>query len=308
LFEAFSQTETGQQAQEGTGLGLPISHKFVQLLGGDDIRVESPVQRSPGHQGGPGAIFAFDIQVEVVDPTEMAERPYSDKLISEIEVQVVSLAPNQPRYRLLIVDDDLTNRQLLLELFSPLGFDLREAGNGRQAIKIWQAFQPHLIWMDMRMPVLDGYEATKRIKSAEEAESQTVIIALTASSFEEDKIRTLAIGCDDYLRKPFREADLFQMMSRHIGVQFVYETPDDLPAPPDETENTLTPEMMARLSPDDLTRLTEAIELSDIELANQIIDDIRPSQPELAEMLSRLINNFEYEAILAAIEQTTSTE
>jgi PAS domain S-box-containing protein len=305
LFEAFSQTETGQKAQEGTGLGLPISRKFVQLLGGKDIKVQSPAQLSSEGTSNPGASFTFDIQAEVVEPDEIAEKPYSHKHISDVEGQIVGLAPHQPTYRLLIVDDDTTNRQVLYELFAPLGFDLREAENGQQAIEVWQTFRPHLIWMDMRMPLLDGYEATKRIKSAEEAETKTVIIALTASSFEEDKAKILAVGCDDFLRKPFRVADLFQMMRWHIGVEFVYETAEDVLASSVDTEDSLTPAMMVCLSANDIARLAEALELSDIGLANQIIADIQLSQPALADRLSRLINNFEYETILATIQQTT---
>jgi PAS domain S-box-containing protein len=309
LFEAFAQTKTGRQAQESTGLGLPISRKFVQLMGGDEIRVESPAQLPAGDKGGPGTTFAFDLRVEVVSPVKIDHRQDARGLLSAIDVRVVGLAPNQPRYRLLIVDDQPTNRQLLRELLAPFGFDLREAENGQQAIEMWQEFQPHLIWMDMRMPVLDGYQATKQIKAkleTQNSELKTVIIALTASSFDEEKATILAAGCDDFLRKPFREAELFRLMSKHIGVEFVYETPDDLPTTIEMDENLLTPALMATLSPDHLTRLAEAIELSDVVWANKIINDIQPSQPELAGALSQLVNNFEYSIILAAIKQVTS--
>jgi len=311
LFEAFAQTETGRRAQEGTGLGLPISRRFVQLLGGDEIRVESPAQLSVGGKGGPGTIFAFEIQVEVINLAYMDSEQSTKELSSEIDGRVVGLAPDQPRYRLLIVDDEPVNRQLLRELLAPLGFDLREAENGQQAIDIWQEFQPHLIWMDMRMPVLDGYEATKIIKSkleTRDSEHKTVIIAITASSFEEDKADILAAGCDDFLRKPFRENTLFQMMSQHLGVQFIYETPDDVSATGEMGEYSLLPEMMAALPLDDLTSLAEAIELSDVVWANEIINKIRPSQPELALRLSRLVNNFEYGVILDAIKQAMTIE
>jgi CheY-like chemotaxis protein len=237
----------------------------------------------------------------------------------------VSLAPNQPRYRILIVDDDATNRQLLRELLAPFGFDLREAENGQQAIDIWQEFGPHLIWMDMRMPVLDGYEATKRIKKAEgkrqEGEDHSeqlhpssfsphpspIIIALTASSFEEEKAEILAAGCDDFLRKPFREAELFRLMSQHIGVQFIHETVDPLPPSGDTDKDALTPDMLMPVPLEQLTQLAEAIELSDVAWATNIINNnIQPTQPELAAILSRLVNNFEYSTLLAAIGRVTS--
>ncbi|MCB9079252.1 MAG: response regulator [Anaerolineaceae bacterium] len=318
LFEAFAQTAAGRKAQEGAGLGLALSRRFVQLLGGGEIMVESPatpqlLQPDPPASisgSGPGTTFTFDIRVEVIPLTPTDQGPTARGPISEMDVRRVSLAPNQPRYRLLIVDDEPVNRRLLRELLAPLGFEMREAENGQQAIEIWQEFSPHLIWMDMRMPVLNGYEATQIIKSRQ-SNSQHLpskIIALTASSFEEEKADILAAGCDDFLRKPFRETELFQMMSQHIGVQFIYEGRDESSMAGQMGEPALPPELMASLSLPQLTRLAEAVELSDIMWANQIIDDIRTSQPELAGSLGRLVNNFEYSAILTAIEHVTSSK
>ncbi|RQH32894.1 response regulator, partial [Okeania hirsuta] len=147
LFEAFVQTETGNNSQEGTGLGLPISRKFVNLMGGD-ITVNSQV--------GIGTTFRFDIQVDIVSKEDIETQEHPR--------HVIALKPNQPRYKILIVDDRPTNRLLLIKLLQPLGFELKEAENGKQAIEIWDEWQPNLIWMDMRMPVMDGYEATQIIK------------------------------------------------------------------------------------------------------------------------------------------------
>jgi CheY-like chemotaxis protein len=121
-----------------------------------------------------------------------------------------------------VVDDNAANRALLVQLFAPLGFAVREAVNGEEAIAIWQAWAPHLIWMDMRMPMMDGYEATRRIKATVQGQA-TVIVALTASALEEDRRLILSEGCDDYVRKPFREEALFEALQRHLGVAFVYE-------------------------------------------------------------------------------------
>jgi signal transduction histidine kinase/CheY-like chemotaxis protein len=303
LFEAFGQTETGRQTHEGTGLGLPISRKFVQLLGGTEIGVESPALKVFDGAGGPGATFSFDIRAEVVTSDDASREPVPAGPTAGFETRAVGLVPGQPLYRLLIVDDEPTNRQLLHDLLSPLGFNLREAENGRQAIDIWQAYQPHLIFMDMRMPVLDGYEATKIIKAGQ---SDTKIIALTASSFEEEKARILAGGCDDFLHKPFREADLFQLMTRHIGVQFVYETADHAPGSGGTGVSSLTADMLAGLPPEQLSQLAEAIELSDIVRANDIIDDINANDPPLAETLRRLVNNFEYDTVLTTLNQASN--
>ena len=129
LFEAFTQTESGKQAQEGTGLGLSISRKFVRLMGGE-MRVRSQV--------GKGTIFNFEIQMEEVEATEVESQQADQR-------RIISLEPGQPRYRLLIVDDKPINRQLLVKLLSPFGFELAEARNGREAVDIWQQWQPHLI-------------------------------------------------------------------------------------------------------------------------------------------------------------------
>jgi signal transduction histidine kinase/CheY-like chemotaxis protein len=163
LFAAFVQTKTGQESQEGTGLGLVISQQFVQLMGGEI---------SVGSQVGKGSVFKFYVQAKVVDSAESTTYKATR--------QVIGLEPNQPNYRILIVDDKVLNRQLLVKLLNPLGFALQEASNGKEAIAIWETWEPHLIWMDMRMPIIDGYTATKQIKATTKGQA-TAIIALTAS-------------------------------------------------------------------------------------------------------------------------------
>ncbi|MCP4542751.1 MAG: response regulator, partial [Chloroflexi bacterium] len=161
IFEAFTQTTSGQRVLEGTGLGLPLSQRFVQLLD-SDITVSSKV--------GKGSLFRFEVQVGL--PTDVSE---SEKRKARIQERVVGLAPGQRAadggptdggpYRILVVEDREASRVLLLQLLTAVGFEVREAVNGQEAVAVWQAWKPHLIWMDMRMPVMDGYEATKRIKS-----------------------------------------------------------------------------------------------------------------------------------------------
>ena len=214
IFDVFVQAESGRKAQEGgTGLGLPISRQFVQLMGGE-LTVESPPSIPPTGgevrggiphwegrkgfppsggevKGGQGSIFRFDIQISQVaatdvQPTQPARR-------------VIGLEPNQPVYRLLVVDDSVDNRKLLVELLEPLGFEIREANNGQESIEVWERWQPDLIWMDMRMPVMDGYEAIRQIKAAPGGQS-TIIVALTASAFEKERARVLSTGCDDFVR------------------------------------------------------------------------------------------------------------
>ena len=217
LFEPFEQTKTGHQSQQGTGLGLPISRKFVQMMGGD-INVSSTV--------GFGSKFAFEIQITLASPTDI------QMLIPQ--QKVIGLEPNQPEYRVLVVDDRADNCLVIDRLLSPLGLLVREARNGQEAIAVWEEWRPHLIWMDMQMPVMNGYEATKRIK-AHPLGKETVIVALTASAFEEERKTILAAGCDDFMRKPFQAKVLFAKMEELLGIQYIYEKPVDLKAE-DETE------------------------------------------------------------------------
>ncbi|MEG5056286.1 ATP-binding protein [Microcoleus sp. A2-C5] len=209
LFAPFEQTKTGQQSQQGTGLGLPISRKFVEMMGGD-ITVNSMI--------GLGSKFAFDIQISLAAPTDV-------KMLKPHK-KVIGLEPNQPEYRILVVDDRADNCLVIDRLLSPLGLVVREARNGQEAVAIWEDWQPHLIWMDMQMPVMNGYEATTHIKS-HPLGKETVIVALTASAFEEDRKTILAAGCNDFMRKPFEAKILFAKIEELLGVRYIYEEPVD---------------------------------------------------------------------------------
>jgi len=286
LFEAFVQTKTGKDSQEGTGLGLAISRQFVQLMGGE-FTVSSEI--------GKGAVFQFDIQVHLVEASDIESK--------KTQRRVVALEPNQPSYRLLIVDDKPLNRQLLVKLLSPLGFELREANNGKEAVDIFMEWEPHLIWMDMRMPVMDGYEATKQIKTTTGGQA-TAIVALTASVLEEERAVILSAGCDDFMRKPFREEDIFVAMGKHLGVRYIYEDPPAVSAAgvEESSQEVLTPEAFTSLSPDWMAQFKQSILSVDMEAIATSIAQIGTVNPSLAGKLQDCINNFEYDRILNIIE------
>lgn len=226
LFTPFMQTETGLRSQQGTGLGLSIAKRLVQFLGGE-IGVQSELGR--------GTLFWVKLPVKLA--------PSCDLLPADSGRPVIALAPGQPTYRILVVDDARTNRLLLLRLLEPLGFEVREAANGEEAIAQWEQWQPHLIWMDMQMPGLDGYAATRQIRMLEQARQNrdfsakitvanwhdsyssppaTIIIALTANAIAEERAQILATGCNDILNKPFRRQALLQKIADHLGVSYVY--------------------------------------------------------------------------------------
>ncbi|RMD69663.1 MAG: response regulator, partial [Cyanobacteria bacterium J149] len=205
IWNAFQQSETGKYTPEGTGLGLTITKQFIELMGGN-ITLTS--------EEGIGSTFRFNIKVKEVN---------GDTIVKSVQKsRVIALASNQKQYRILVVDDKWVNRQLLIKLLQPFGFELQEAENGKEALKIWQNWQPHLIWLDMRMPVMDGYETIKQIKSTIQGNA-TVVIALTASVLGNQQQIILDAGCDDYVRKPFLDSTIFEMLEKHLGVKFIYE-------------------------------------------------------------------------------------
>ena len=283
IFEAFVQTQIGIESQEGTGLGLSIARKFVQLMGGE-ISITSVV--------GQGTIFNFDIKITKVNATDIEDKQPTRR--------VVALEPNQPRYRILIVDDKWNNRQLLLRLLNPLGFELKEASNGKEAIEVWETFEPHLIWMDMRMPVLDGYEATKQIKTQLKGQA-TAIIALTASTLEEQRAVILSAGCDDFVRKPFREQVIFDKIAQYLGVRYIYEELSPPHVAVVKHDSSLQASL-ANMPSEWVNELYEAANLIDNEQILQLLEQIPTVDAFFSQTISDWIYNFRCDKIIDLIE------
>ncbi|MBW4483858.1 MAG: response regulator [Tildeniella torsiva UHER 1998/13D] len=292
VFEPFVQTRLGQQANQGTGLGLTISNQFVQLLGGQ-LAVESTL--------GQGSRFYFELPVEVASASDLPLPPTVRR--------VVGLEPGQPIYRILVVDDRWENRQLVVRIMELLGYETQEAEDGERAIALWQTWQPDLIWMDMRMPGLDGYEATRQIRAMETAQALdsqrsgldprpcTKIVALTASAYEEERALVLAVGCDDFVRKPFREDELFSKLAQHLGVVFVYAIPESA-ADPAAAAAPLTAADLAGLPNAWKTQLHQAAQTLSAQRAIAVIETLPADHSALAPPLMQLVYNFRYDILL----------
>lgn len=205
LFEPFSQAKVGLNTGEGTGLGLAISRKFAHLMGGD-VTVRSNLGR--------GSVFCFEIPIERGDASAVRKRSDSRR--------VVSLRDTATAPKILVADDRLENRDWLMQLLTAAGFAVQGADNGKAAIQNWEEWQPALILMDVHMPIMDGLEATRRIK-ADLRGKNTLIIALTASALEQDQRKATEAGADGFLSKPCRENDLFETVGSLLEVSYVYE-------------------------------------------------------------------------------------
>jgi PAS domain S-box-containing protein len=282
LFAPFYQAIAGRKSQTGTGLGLTISKKYVELLGGN-LAVVSTVDQGTAFQ------FEIPIKLAILDDRKVTE-PYRT---------VLELAPDQPTYRILVVEDKWESRTLLVKLLEPLGFEVREAQNGREAVKIWEDWQPHLIWMDMRMPVMDGYEATQRIRGHVKGQA-TAIIALTASALEQEKVVILSSGCNDFVRKPFRDNLIFDKMREHLGVQYIYANDNSAFPHGDPQQPHSNAQLIDRLAlmPRNWTQhLYEAATLADTEWVRQLIGEISDSESNLAIALLALVKTFRCDTI-----------
>ncbi|PZU97080.1 MAG: histidine kinase [Pseudanabaena sp.] len=291
LFVSFSQAQAGREKQEGTGLGLAISRRFVQLMGGD-IEVSSEL--------GKGTTFQFQIQVEIAQ--SLPEQALNSR-------RALAIAPNQPTYKILVVDDKHCNCQLLIKLLQPMGFDLREASNGQEAIAIWDQWEPHLIWMDMRMPVMDGYEATKHIKSTTKGNA-TAIIALTASVLEEEKAIVLSAGCDDFVRKPFSEQIIFDTLAKHLGVKYVYEQTPMYAQAAELNAAIVEPERLfdiLKTMPNSwIIQIYKSALEADRNVSLQLITDIPIKNNVLEKSLTKIIRDFQFEKLIDLVEPLVS--
>ncbi|MBE9156602.1 PAS domain S-box protein [Nodosilinea sp. LEGE 06152] len=290
LLEPFVQVNQGAGVYEGTGLGLSISRQFVQLLGGT-LTVES--------QLGLGSTFAFTIPVQVVDAVDVAESV-------SLPAQITELAADQPRYRILVSDDDDIHRQLLTQLLQTTGFDVCEARDGREAIALWERWRPQLIWLDMRMPVMSGYEVAHYIRRQEQAADppSTKIVALTANAFEEDRALAIACGCDDFVRKPFQLNYVLAKLAEHLGVQYAYSL-EPMAAPADPMTDADAIAALRALAPDLFAQLYEATLSLDSELLTQLIAQLTPNHRPLADLLAVHRDDFAFDLIHDLLQQAT---
>jgi CheY-like chemotaxis protein/nitrogen-specific signal transduction histidine kinase len=290
IFEPFVQLHQAQGASEGTGLGLALSRRFAALLGGT-IAVTSEV--------GKGSTFRFDIEVELPGGSDADTQPAAP--------QVLAIAPGQPEYRVLVVDDSDDSRSILRQLLEQVGFGVLEATGGQEAVDLHAIRKPHLILMDLRMPIMDGREAARRIRKAEGGrrtedgrEIHTPIIALSAGAIIDGSLSDLSSVFDDVACKPFDAAKLFEKIGAALGVEYVYQASGSSAGNGDENRDALALKSvdLAVLPAEWLEEFSRTLRRGWPAQLLKLVDQIPPEHDELARALADLVRIHAYDKLI----------
>jgi len=273
IFEPFVQ-ENFFPERKGTGLGLSICKKYSNLMGGT-IEVESEV--------GKGALFRLRFPAKIVEAPDAKTR-VDDK------PRVIGLTQTDKTWRILVADDNPANLLLLKSLLEEAGFLVLEAKNGKEAVAVYKKESPDFIWMDMRMPLMDGYEATRRIRSLPNGIA-VKIVAVTASVLKNQRLEILKAGCDDVVFKPFHAYEIYDTMARLLDIKYLYEEKNKEVSRKEGMN--LTAEMLVDLPGEFLRELREATLALNRDEALRAIARIADQSPEVAAGLRRLVENFQ---------------
>jgi PAS domain S-box-containing protein len=291
LFSPFYQAERGRRMGTGTGLGLAICRQFVRLMGGE-ISVRSRLGR--------GSTFTFQVELGESEVTEAERKSES--------VRIQHLRPDQPVYRVLVVDDEDVNSTLCAQMLGNVGFHTARAANGKDALVQFSVWRPHLILMDMRLPVMDGAEAIRRIR-ASPCGTEVKIISVTAGAFEQDQEEAFAAGADDFLAKPYREADLFGKVGTLLGAEYVLsKEPASEPAKEQESgAGERGPADLADLPAEFVRKMCEAVIQADYDIMLRLIDGEEGLAASTRSELRRALEHFEYTRLLRMLQEGRRT-
>ncbi len=288
IFQPFVQL--GEQGiNKGTGLGLAITQQFAQLMQGS-ISLDS--------QLGRGSVFRLELPLQTASEGDIA-RPAN----GPAHGTVLGLEAGQPTYRILVVEDQRDNQLLLSKLLQDAGFACQIADNGLEGVRLFQQWAPHFIWMDHRMPVMDGVEATRRIRQLPHGR-EVRIVAVTASALQEQRDELLAAGMDDFVRKPYRSSEIYDCMAKHLGVRYRYEA-SGAATPGSATHPPLTPATLAPLPAALRQQLQAALESLDSAAIDAALHAVRQHDATLHQTLAPLVDNFDYPTILNALNALT---
>ena len=284
IFEAFKQSEAGLHAG-GTGLGLAITKRIIEIMGGT-ISVNSTY--------GSGSTFSFSVPV-IPSSSDLHHQMIRPGL------NAVGFDLHESTYRILIVDDQKDNLDLLVAILDPMGFTLLKAGNGQKAVEICEREDIDLVLMDLRMPVMDGYTAMKLINNMD-GYAAVPVIAVTASAFEDDRMAVLAQGFDGYLKKPFKTEELIAEIADKLNLPLVYE---DIVEGDREFAGVsrFNPSLLNELPPELRSSLYECIEQGDIISFKEMLEQVSSYSDELRSHLKALADVYDYTTLMNVLKE-----
>jgi PAS domain S-box-containing protein len=286
LFDKFIQSSTGLRAG-GTGLGLSISREFARLLGGD-IQAQSML--------GKGSCFTLELPLIEGTTASIVRRPE--------HYQFIQLKPECQPCRILIVDDQEDSRKVLMTILTTAGFYPCEASGALEGLALFDSFHPDAVLMDLRMPIMNGIEVTRRLRR-QEAGKKVPIIAVTASAFDEDRKRALEGGMNDFIGKPFHDTDVLESLGRHLGVEYLYSDNDlDVtPAPILISSVRWTKADLTHVPRHLLEDLRTATVAAEFDKVLRLVDLLEEYAPLAAREFRRLVHAFDYQTLLDRLDE-----
>jgi CheY-like chemotaxis protein len=285
IFSAFEQTSSGIKQGSGTGLGLALSRELAILMGGN-ITVKSKL--------GKGSVFAFQVEVKV--GTTDGSKTITAK-------RVIGMAKGQKAFQVLVVDDNTENLSVVVSFLRLAGFETVEATNGKEAIEKFEENLPDLVLMDLRMPVMNGYEAIRQIRSTER-ERLVPIIAISANLLEDEEAKLQSTDIQGYIHKPFRDGELYGTIGKVLGIQYIYEEETPLPLTEYHYDDAVAAGDIANLSGDIQLKLQEAVEMADFDQMATIFESPGFDNQPLALHLIKRANNFDWEYLQKILSKT----
>lgn len=287
IFSPFQQVGEFERKTEGTGLGLSISRQLVQMMG-SEVQVNSTL--------GKGSTFWFDLAL----PDAESRSLDTDRMIFHQGNIIGYTGKSQS---VLVVDDQWANRSILVHLLEPLGFNVIEAENGQEGLDKAYQFKPDAILLDLVMPVMDGFEATRQIRQSPDLHD-TIVIATSASVFGYNQQASHASGCNGFVSKPIREAELLEQLQTHLNLEWRYEAEPESSRESDLSENT--PKTLIAPPPDELNTLLNLARMGDLQGILEQATNLEQQNPEwvpFALQLRHLAQGFKERQILELIKR-----
>ena len=283
LFNAFSQTSTGIKEGKGTGLGLVISQKYINLMG-SNIEFYNKNEK--------GAIFYFNIKLKKTEEDEIA----INEIIVPKKVKCLDVE-NSEKSKLFICEDEDENRELLENLLVTVGFDVETAKNGKECIKKLKKTKTDLLMLDLRMPIMNGYETIEKIRN-DNILQKIPVFAITANVFDEDKEKVMNAGFDEFLGKPIDEDKLFRLIKQYLNLNYIYSDENSVSS---VEENLVKGNEIKKISNSIRDKLIKLIEAADYEGILNELGNISEINEPLAEKLTLMTDNFDYQGMLRVL-------